>query len=73
MTLMFNLEGRDLLIAASQGTTLYQVIKNPYQLTAIQILLQLDGRDPIVMVKGIQIIGGERFMNNQDRGIDSQS
>ncbi|KAF5916238.1 hypothetical protein HPG69_010599 [Diceros bicornis minor] len=40
--------GKDLLIA-SQATTLCLAMDNPYHLTAIQNLVQLEGRDPIVI------------------------
>lgn len=60
---MFSPEGWGLLIAVSLVTTLHLTMENPYQPTAIQILVQLEVKDPIVIVRGT---GGKRFMNNQN-------
>ena len=58
---MFSLEGWGLLIAVSLVTTLPLTMENPYQPTANQILVQLEVKDPIVIVRSI---GGKIFMNN---------
>lgn len=49
---MFSPEVWGLLIAVSLVTTLHLTMEHPYQPTAIQILVQLEVKDPIVIVRG---------------------
>lgn len=45
---------------------------NSHQVMDIPNLVQLGGRDPVMIVKGIQKTGGHGFMNTPDLGTDRQ-
>lgn len=49
---MFSPEVWGLLIAVSFSNHLHLTMEHPYQPTAIQILVQLEVKDPIVIVRG---------------------
>lgn len=59
-----------ILALLGQGTELKT---SKCQFTAIQNLVQLLGRDPIIIVKCVQKIWGNRLINNQALGTDSQT
>ncbi|XP_036199346.1 uncharacterized protein LOC118673048 [Myotis myotis] len=59
-----------ILALLGQGTELKT---SKCQFTVILNLVQLLGRDPIIIVKCVQKIGGNRLINNQDLGTDSQT